>query len=241
MQSKKAIVTGASSGLGKEIAIVLSEQGYEVGLIARRLENLNETSKKCPNKTYVLSCDVSDAEKSIEQVKNLIDEMKGCDLFVIAHGLGHLNPLLRWRRSKEIINTNVTGFTAMVNVAFRYFRKVRKGHLVSISSTASIRGTSISPDYHASKAFISNYMQSLRQLAFNLKMPIYITDIKPGFVDTPMLRGLDGLFWVSSARKAALQIYNAIKKRKKMVYVTKRWAIIAWLLKYTPDFIYHRL
>ncbi|MCK9475857.1 MAG: SDR family NAD(P)-dependent oxidoreductase [Candidatus Muirbacterium halophilum] len=241
MKLKKAIITGASSGLGQEIAIALSEQGYEVGLIARREQKLKETAQKCSNKTYILSCDVTEYEKTIEQIKELIDKMGGCDLFVIAHGIGPLNPLLRWKRSKEVIDTNVSGFTAIAHVAFRYFRKVRKGHLVSISSTASIRGTSASPDYHASKAYISNYMQGLRKLAWNLKMPIYLTDIKPGFIDTPMLKGLDGLLWVCSARKAALQIVNAIKKKKKMVYITKRWNIIAWLLKYTPDFIYHRI
>ena len=73
-----------------------------------------------------------------------------------------------------------------------------------------------------------------------MNLPIAVTDIQPGFVDTAMAKG-EGLFWVASPQKAALQIYETIRKRKKHAYITRRWRLIGWALKIMPDFIYHRL
>lgn len=128
----------------------------------------------------------------------------------------------------------------MANVAFKYFTKQGFGHIVGLSSLAAIRGASGSPAYNASKAYISNYLQGLRQKASQEGLKILITDIKPGFVDTPMAQGRS-LFWVAPVPKAAMQIYNVIAAKKTHAYITKRWRIIAWLLKIIPDWVYHKL
>ena len=87
---------------------------------------------------------------------------------------------------------------------------------------------------------MSNYMQGLRHKFSKLKLPIVVTDVQSGFVNTAMAKG-DDLFWVASPEKAARQIFDAIRKRKEHVYVTKRWRVIAWLLRGTPDWLYHKL
>ena len=108
------------------------------------------------------------------------------------------------------------------------------------AAIAAIRGGDDAPAYNASKAFVSNYMEGLRKKAKKAGKEIYITDIQPGFVDTAMAQG-DNLFWVASPEEAAQQIYNAIEKKKRRVYITRRWGIFAILLKVLPGFVYDRL
>jgi len=166
--------------------------------------------------------------------------MGSIDLIIISAGTGFINPELDWDKENETIAVNVAGFTAIANVAIHYFLKNGAGHLVNISSIAALRGSGSTPAYNASKAFESIYMDGLRHKIAKLHLPITITDIQPGFVDTAMAQG-EGLFWVASPDEAAKQIYQAIKRKKKHAYITKRWRLIAWFFKFAPDRIYHRL
>ena len=120
------------------------------------------------------------------------------------------------------------------------FKNQKFGHLVAISSIAGIRGNRQATSYFATKAYQINYLEGLRQKVNKLKMKIYLTDVRPGFVKTEMTQG-EGLFWVASVEKASKQIYNAISKKRKIVYVTKRWGIIATILKRIPNFIYDKM
>ena len=121
----------------------------------------------------------------------------------------------------------------------RYFLCRGAGHLVGISSIAALRGSREAPAYNASKAFASNYLEGLRCLAARSGLPIFVTDIIPGFVDTRMAQG-EGLFWISSPQKAAEQIFSAIKARRRRAHITRRWRLIAFLLRFMPDFIYEK-
>lgn len=236
---QKAIIIGASSGIGRELARVLHQNDYIVGLAGRRVELLSELQREIPD-TYIKCIDVTKTKEAVEALEEFIMEMGGVDLVVISAGVGFINPDLNWEQERETIDTNILGFTAMANVAFKHFCKNGFGHIVGISSIAAIRGGSESPAYNASKAFVSNYLEGLRQKVSKLKSPITITDIQPGFVNTAMAKG-EGLFWVSSSEKASRQIFRAIKNKKKHAYITKRWRIIAWLLKVMPDRLYDRL
>jgi short-subunit dehydrogenase len=236
----RAIVIGASSGIGKELAIVLSQQGYTVGLTGRRIDLLEELKSNLPNPAFSKQMDISDHPKAMDLLENLIEEMGGVDLIVISAGVGFINADLNWGDEKKTIDVNVAGFAAMANVAFRHFVQVGKGHLVGISSIAAIRGNGEAPAYNASKAFISNYLEGLRTRASKAGLPILVTDIQPGFVDTAMAKG-EGLFWVAPPQKAARQIQKVIQRKAKHAYVTKRWALIGCLLRVMPDFIYSKL
>ena len=233
---KKAIVIGASSGIGEALAKVLSQNGYEVGLVARRIGLLRELQKEIPAQTYLRRIDVSQAEEAMRLLQELIEEMGGMDLVVINSGINTRNINLDWEGEIETINVNVSGFVAMANVAVKHFLRQNSGHLVGISSIAGLRGSGTCSSYNASKAFVSNYLEGLRhKLRQN---NIYVTDIRPGLVDTDLIRGQPGLFWVASAQGAGEQIFQAIKKRKKIAYITRRWCIIAWLIKILPDWIW---
>jgi len=238
--TKKAIVIGASSGIGRELAKMLAQNGYGIGVMARRLHLLNELREEIKGEINIREIDVVDAETAIGTLKNFINEMGGADLVVISAGTGDINNDLDWRLEEETIKTNVIGFAALANVVMHHFMERGSGHLIGISSIAALRGGRESPAYNASKAFQSNYMEGLRQKIKRLRLPITITDIKPGFVQTAMAKG-EGIFWAAPANKAAKQIFDAIKRKQTCVYITRRWILIAWLLKIIPARVYERL
>ena len=234
--SKKIIIVGASSGIGKELARIFSGHDYIVGITARRFELLSEVAKELSGSSIVKRMDLANPDEAGSLLEELIKEMGGIDIIVISAGIGFLNPDLTWKKEKDAIDVNVTGFAAIANVAMKHFLKQGRGHLVGISSIAAIRGDSLAPAYSASKAFMSNYLEALRLKTLKMRLPIVITDIQPGFVDTAMAQG-DGLFWVASPKKAAHQIFNVIEKRRKHAYITRRWRFVAWIFKIVPDWL----
>jgi short-subunit dehydrogenase len=237
---KKAIIIGASSGIGRELARIIAANGYIVGLAARRTELLHKLNAEITSKTYIKTMDLAKPDEAILKLHELIAEMNGVDLIIISSGTGYINPELDWAPEKNTLDVNVTGFTAMVNVAWKHFREKGGGIIVGISSIAAIRGSAAAPAYNASKSFVSNYLSGLRYKAWQQKANIKIIDIKPGFIDTEMAKG-EGLFWVASPEKAAAQIYHCIQKGTEKAYITKRWVIIAWIFKLLPDWLFCRL
>jgi len=173
-------------------------------------------------------------------LEELTSELGGLDLLILSSGTGDLNERLDFEIEQKVIDLNVTGFTNIIDWTFNYFDKQGFGHLVGISSVAGIRGSRQAPSYNATKSYQINYLEGLRQKATKLKKSVIVTDIRPGLVDTDMAKG-DGLFWVMPVDKTVKQIYNGIKKKKKIVYVTKRWGIIARILKIIPRNIYDRM
>jgi short-subunit dehydrogenase len=237
---RKAIIIGASSGIGRELAKVLSQNGYAVGLTGRRVELLTALQTELATESYVKAMDVSQTDEAIKQLTELIKDMNGVELVVISAGVGFINSEFEWEKEKTTLETNVLGFAAMANVAVNHFLERRAGHLVGISSIAAIRGTADAPAYNASKAFVSNYLEGLRKKCFKLKLPIVVTDVKPGFVDTAMAQG-ENLFWIAPPEKAAQQIYDAIEGRRTHAYVTKRWRAVGLVLKLMPSYIYNKM
>jgi len=235
---KSAVIIGASSGIGRALAGALSHAGYQVGLVARRGNLLAELRQELPGHSVVKVVDVSDVERAMSSVRELINELGDVELFVLSAGTGAENPGLAWEPEKCTIAVNVLGFAAMVNVAVAHLEKRRSGHLVGISSLAALRGFGGAPAYFASKAFVSNYLEGVRHRFRKLRIPVFVTDVKPGLVDT---RLAGGDFWMASPETAARQIARAIRKRRSRVYVTKRWLLVAWLMRLAPDSVWGRL
>lgn len=234
---KKAIIIGATSGIGRALAVELSRRGYAVGLAGRREELLQELSSEMPGPSAVIKMDITHPEDAAPALDRLIAELGGMDILVISAGVGVTNPDLQWEPDQQTLAVNVMGFTAMAIAGFRYFSQQKSGHLVGISSIAGIRGSRFNPAYSASKAFVINYLEGLRGRAHHLGLPIYVTDIRPGFVETPMTHGQSDMFWVADVETAARQTADAIISRKRIAYITRRWGIIAWILRRIPEWI----
>ena len=234
---RTAVIVGASSGIGEALAHELHRAGWRLGLLARRVDRLETLRESLGSETVVRGLDVGqrDAAAVLEQV---LDELGGVDLAIISAGTGH-NAALDWERDAETVTVNVLGFMAVAHVAMRHFLKRGRGHLVGISSIAALRGNRAAA-YAASKAFQSVYLDGLRDLARQSGHPIVVTEVQPGGVDTAMLkpdRPLPALvrrLGVASPEKAARQILRAVQKQKKHAYITRRYALVGFVLKLLP-------
>ena len=231
---KTAIVFGATSGIGKEISKLLLNNGYKVAITGRRLEKLKELKSKYSDQVYIVQNDIQKVDKVEEVFNKIINEFSTVDLIIQSSGVGHINPTLDWDKEEETILTNVVGVTKLYDLSFNLFRNQGFGHLVGITSIASIRGNRGAPAYFSSKAYQKAYLESLYMKTKTIKSnKVFITDIRPGFVDTAMALG-DGIFWMVPLDKAVKQIYKAIKNKKRVAYISKRWKLIALVLKIVP-------
>lgn len=235
---KKAIVIGASSGIGEQLALLLANDGYKVGITARRESNLETLKSGKPENFVVKAFDCSN-DNNAEKLEELTKELGGVDLVIMCSGIGDMNKKLKLEIEERTNKLNVTAFTEIAIWSTIYFEKQGRGHFVNISSMAGIRGSRRSPSYNASKAYQISYLEGLRQKAF-LSKTIFVTDIRPGFVKTDILKG-SNFFWLATKEKAAAQIMDAIKKKKEVAYITKRWAIIAAALTIMPSWMYNKI
>jgi short-subunit dehydrogenase len=238
MQVKKIIIIGGSSGLGRQLAKIYAEQKHMVAVTGRREELLATLKNEYPLNIITSAFDVTTADNK-RQVELLIQKLGGLNLLIYNAGYG--DPSLELIPETEQLTTltNVNGFVEVVSYSFNYFVQQSHGHIALTSSISALRGNSWTPAYSASKAFMSNYAEGLFIKARKLKKNIVITDIKPGFIGTKMAKG-NKQFWVAPIHKAALQIIKAIDKKKRVVYITKRWWLVAQIMKWLPFSIYKR-
>jgi short-subunit dehydrogenase len=243
MEAPKIIIIGATSGIGRSLALRFAKAGWKLGISGRRMELLTTLQQEISllegivPQPVALACFDTMGDENIKHVQALVNTLEGLDLLIYNSGYGEVTELPDSQIDKKIVDTNVVGFVEIVNWAFNYFYDQHKGHIAATSSIASNRGNSFSPAYSASKAFMSNYLEGLYLKARRLKADINITDIQPGFVNTKMAKG-NKRFWIVPVEKATGQIYNAILKKRFRVYVSRRWVIIAKLMKLIPLRIY---
>ncbi|MDQ7949475.1 MAG: SDR family NAD(P)-dependent oxidoreductase [Pedobacter sp.] len=235
----KAIIIGASSGIGRALALQMAEQQHQVGLIGRRTELLEQLKDQYPEQFMVSAFDITAGQPALEKLEQLANSLGGIDILIMSAGTGELNEALDFELERSTIDLNVTAFNQVMVWAYQYFAGQGQGQIVAISSIAGLRGNAIAPAYNASKAYQISYLAGLRQKARKQKLQLTITDVRPGFVATDMAKG-DQKFWVARPEKAALQILDAINRKRNVIYVTRRWRIIAWLLKILPRFLYER-
>ena len=237
--SKKVIIVGATSGIGKEMALQYVNKGYTVGITGRREVLLQELQQKFPSQIFTECFDVR-ANESIDHLTALIKKMNGVDIFIYNAGYGEISTTLNPEIERATYEINVKGFVELIAYMFNYFLQQGYGQIAATSSIAAVRGNSQAPGYSASKAFISTYMEGLHMKTKKLKANLYITDVQPGFIKTKPAQG-NVQFWAASSEKAAKQIIAAIDAKKWRVYITKRWWLIAKIMKYVPAWLYHRI
>ena len=232
---KKAIIIGASSGIGYQLAVQLATRGYQLGLMARRQERLAELNDRLPGQHFIQVTDLIDADMARTQLAALIEQMGDVELIVVNSGVGASEKILDWTIQSEMIDVNVRGFTAMSMDAMNYFVQRGGGHLVGVSSIAAHFSGGLSLTYNATKAFVSNYLNGMRSRASRSGLPITITTVEPGFIDTPMLQSKP--MGTASVEKAVTQIIKAILAKKSHVYITRRWVIVAGLFYILPNWL----
>ena len=185
---RAAIVIGATSGIGRAVAVRLAAAGYRVGIAGRREELLRELAQTDPDRYETEVLDVEDTGVC-ERLEKLAERLGSPELILFCAGTGELNDALDYRLEEATNWVNVSGFTRVMDWAYRYFEQRGGGCLAAITSVMGLRGSRTAPSYAASKAYQINYLEGLRQKAFHQKLPIRIVDLRPGSVRTAYLQG----------------------------------------------------
>lgn len=237
---KKAIIIGASSGLGNEVARLLLEQGWTLGVAARRLEPLELLRETAPERVQTQVLDVT-SEDAPAALQELIDKVGGMDLLFYASGIGKQNLELEPDIELGTVTTNGLGFTRMIGAAYRYLAVHGGGHIAAISSIAGTKGLGAAPSYSATKAFQGTYLQALEQQANMRGLNITFTDLRPGFVATPLLGDNPKYPMLLDTKKVAREMVRALNKGKHVHVIDWRWRIATALWRRVPRWMWRQL
>ena len=244
LSMKRIVIIGASSGLGMQMALDFASMGWRVGAMARRESRLEELRSQNPERIKVLPIDVC-AENATDSLQTMIDILGGMDILLYAAGTGWHNPGLDPAKELNTVNVNVAGFTRIVTAAYHYFKNNNlEGRIAMISSVAGTKGLGVAPAYSASKRYEWNYLQALKQLIRAQKLPIGITDIRPGFMNTALLADdpkKDQLPMLMDVKKSARRIETAIMRGKRVATIDGRWCALCSLWRLLPDCVWERL
>lgn len=237
---QKVVIIGASSGMGLEVARLFLDKGCRVGVAARRENRLEALKQLAPDRVVTAALDVT-ADDADRCLRDLIEELGGMDLFFYSSGIGKQNRTLSPDIELNTINTNAMGFARMIGEAYRYFAEQGKGHIAAITSIAGTKGLGPAPAYSATKALQNVYLQSLEQQAHARGLKIQFTDIRPGFVNTDLLKGDFRYPMMLKPDKVARRIVNAILNKRHVVVIDWKYAILTALWRRLPRVLWRHL
>ena len=246
--ARRAIVVGASSGMGAALVRQLASEGYAVAALARRGSELDALAESCAaacresgGRVVTRVHDVVDTAAIPALFEELVRELGGLDLLVYAAGIMPKVEPDEFPTEKDLsmLAVNVGGCIAWCNPAAEYFRSLRRGTIVGISSIAGDRGRRGAPVYGTTKAAMNTYLEALRNRLG--EWGVHVCTIKPGFIDTAMTQGMDGLFWLISPEEAARAILAAARSHANTRYVPRRWWLVGTVIKSIPSFVFKKL
>lgn len=237
---KRIIIVGASSGIGLAVSEALASRGVKVGLASRRTHVLRALKEKYPDNVEYIHLDVT-AHTAPDNLAKLIERVGGMDIYVHIAGVGHRNPELDPSVEADTVNTDCTGFARMISAAYRYFAgRPQGGSIVALTSVAGARGIGAMPAYSASKRFDYTYLEALDQRIHTEGLPITLTDIRPGWVRTPLLDPQKSYPMEISVEVACPQIIRAIVRRPRYAYIGGIWGAVAALIRTLPPCLWRR-
>ena len=233
--TKRAIIIGASSGIGLEVARLLIKEGWQVGVAARRVELMEGIGAAAVERIDVTADDATEA------LHRLIDKTGGMDLFFYASGIGKQNRELLEDIELATMQTNGVGFVRMIGEAYRFFAQQGRGHIAAITSIAGTKGLGPAPSYSATKAMQNVYLQALEQQAYARGLNIRFTDIRPGFVDTALLSGDFHYPMLLKPDRVAHDIVRSINSQRHIRVIDYRYRLLTALWRRIPRFLWRRI
>ena len=240
MSHKKAIIVGASSGIGLEVAKLLLADGWNLGVAARREEPLQNLKALASERVEIMTIDVTKPDAG-EKLLALIGQLGGMDLYFHASGIGKQNRTLEEDIELNTMETNAVGFTRMIGTAYRYFAQQGKGHIAAITSIAGTKGLGPAPAYSATKALQATYLQALEQQARQRGLDIRFTDIRPGFVDTALLNGTFKYPMLMKPEAVARDIVRSIYRKRHVRVIDGRYRVLTFFWRLIPNWIWRRM
>ena len=239
-KGKKAVIIGASSGIGREVAKLLLSDGWSLGIAARREEPLLELKALAPERIAVMTLDVTQPDAG-DKLLSLVQMLGGMDLYFHASGIGKQNRTLEADIELRTMDTNALGFTRMIGTAFRYFAEKGEGHIAAITSIAGTKGLGPSPAYSATKALQATYLQALEQQARQRGLSISVTDIRPGFVDTALLKGDFRYPMLMRPEAVAHDIVQSIYRHRHVRIIDGRYRVLTFFWRLIPRWLWRRM
>jgi short-subunit dehydrogenase len=243
---RRALLIGASSGIGAALAKRLAREGYILGLVARREKLLSalceEINAACGETRAIwYTHDVTEYDAVPGLLQKALAELGGLDLVVYCAGVALPGGFKHYEFQKDLRTTEVNylGALSWLDPVATMFQSLGAGQIVAVSSVGGDRGRVSNPAYQASKAALTSYLESLRNRL--TRRGVHVLTVKPGYVSTAMTAGQKGLFWVVSADQAAGDIWKAIRRRKQIVYVPARWGLVMLVVRLIPSFIFRRM
>lgn len=219
----------------------MAARGFKVGVAARRTEALEHLKTHNPDNVEYMAIDITRSDAP-ERLSMLIDLIGGMDVYFHVAGIGYDNPDLELAREAEIVNTNSCGFARMVSAAYRYFRdNGARGHIAAVTSVAGTNGLAGMAAYSASKRMAQTYLVALEQLSRNEGCKITFTDIRPGWIRTPLLHDGTKYPFEMTLDYAVERIVRAIDRKNRVAVIDWRWRFLVWLWRLVPDCIWTRI
>jgi decaprenylphospho-beta-D-erythro-pentofuranosid-2-ulose 2-reductase len=241
-----AVIIGASSGIGREIARQLGAAGCRVALVARREAELQQLAQQVNaaagvERALFYTHDVTCYEQVPGLFQQIARDLGGLDLVIYSSGVMYKSTEDEYDFEKDryTIEVNLLGAIAWLNQAAQRFARAKAGTIVGISSVAGERGRRGFPVYCASKAALNTYLEGLRNRVG--RYGVAVVTVKPGMVDTPMTQGIPKRPLLISAPEAARQILEAARRRKHTAYVPGKWRFIMFILRNIPSFLFKKL
>jgi len=238
----KVIVVGASSGMGAALTRQLARRGSSVAAVARRADLLDDVRATAPDRIHTYAFDTSDVDQVPALFERIVSELGGLDGLIYAAGA--MPPIAEgeytFDKDRTMVDVNLLGALAWMNLAAARFEAARAGTIVGISSVAGERGRRKNPAYAATKAALTTYLEALRNRCS--RYGVNVVTAKPGFVDTDMTKGMPGLLWLISADEAATRILAlADRQNSASGFVPKRWGLVLAIVRSVPSFVFRRL
>lgn len=234
----KVLIIGATSGIGLGLTQEYLNNKHQVMAVGRQLQALESLQRQYPQQLQIASFDLL-RDDAFVALKDWTSKQGPFDICVLNSGVATDTAMTDWSQARITIDTNVTGQAQWVFAILQSVRQTKHATTIALnSSIAGLRGLRQVPLYSASKAFQINMLESLRGLAVHEKLPLKVVDIRPGFVDTKMA---GGDFWMSSVEKAARQIYQGVHQQKRVIYVSRRWGLVAAILKLVPNWLHEKI
>jgi NAD(P)-dependent dehydrogenase (short-subunit alcohol dehydrogenase family) len=239
-QNKTVFITGASSGIGRALAMELASRGYDLFLTARRVDVLEQlrgdiAAADPARRVEIRGLDVTDDADVVAAIEEAADRLGRCDIVVANAGVGNSGRVAEGNveRARLIVQTNLVGAIATIDAAVAQFRRQGGGQIVGVSSVAGVRGLPGSSSYSASKAGLAVYLQSVRAETYG--EPITVTTIAPGYIDTPLNRDMKSRPFLIGVEQGARRMADLIERRVAYATVPRfPWTFLAPLLRVLP-------
>jgi short-subunit dehydrogenase len=243
---RRAIIVGASSGIGATLARHLAVEGYTLALLARRADlltavcdGINSAAGEIRAVSYVH--DVVDYASVPGLLQRIIADLGGLDLFIYNSGISIPSGMKHYEFEKDrhVTEVNYLGALAWLNPVAALFHNLKAGQIVGISSVAGERGRVGNPSYNASKAALTCYLESLRNRL--TRRGVHVLTVKPGYVLTDMAAGVKNPLFAIPTERAAADICKAIRKHKQEIYTASIWRLVMFVIRNIPSLVFRRL